>query len=333
MRTRRTAVVSALAAMSMLAVGACGATAEKKETSKSDGPVTDLRIMVPNTPGGGYDTTARTAAKVMEDAKIASGIQVFNLPGAGGTVGLQRTVNEKGNGKLAMQMGLGVVGAAYTSKSKATLSQTTPLAKMVEEAGAVVVPKNSPYKTINDLVTAWKNDPKNVAVGGGSSLGGPDHLLPMQLAKSVGIEPKKVNYIGYDGGGELLPAILGNKIAFGVSGFGEFLDQIEAGQVRVLAVTSEKPIEALKDAPTLKSSGIDMVFTNWRGIVAPPGISTADTKVWVDSLTAMHDSAEWKAELTKHGWTDAFMPGDEFATFLRDQDRAVADILAELGLA
>jgi putative tricarboxylic transport membrane protein len=231
-----------------------------------------------------------------------------------------------------MQMGLGVVGASYTSKSKATLTETTPLAKLIEEAGAIVVPKNSPYKSITDLVAAWKADPKGIAVGGGSSPGGPDHLLPMQLAKAVGIEPKQVNYVSYDGGGELLPALLGNKIAFGASGFGEFLDQVESGQVRVLAVTSEQPIEALKEAPTLKSAGIDLVFTNWRGIVAPPGISDADKQTWINVLSKMHDSAEWKAELTKHGWTDAFVTGDEFKTFLTEQDKAVADILAQLGL-
>ena len=180
-------------------------------SADSGKPATGLRIMVPNAPGGGYDTTARTAAKVMDDAKIATGVQVFNLPGAGGTVGLQRTVNEKGNGKLAMQMGLGVVGATYTSKSKATLTQTTPLAKLIEEAGAIVVPKNSPYKTIGDLVTAWKANPKGMAVGGGSSPGGPDHLLPMQLAQAVGINPKDVNFVSYDGGGELLPALLGEQ--------------------------------------------------------------------------------------------------------------------------
>jgi putative tricarboxylic transport membrane protein len=334
-RPRTSALVAVAAAAAMLAVSACGATADK-DTSGGDGtsdkPVAGLRLMVPNTAGGGYDTTARTAAKVMEDAKIATGVQVFNLPGAGGTVGLQRTVNEKGNGKLAMQMGLGVVGASYTSKSKATLTQTTPLAKLIEEAGAIVVPKNSPYKSITDLVAAWKANPKGVSVGGGSSPGGPDHLLPMQLAKAVGIDPKQVNYVSYDGGGELLPALLGSKIAFGASGFGEFLDQVESGQVRVLAVTSEKPIEALKDVPTLKSSGIDLVFTNWRGIVAPPEISDADRQTWVDALTKMHESAQWKAELTKHGWTDAFVTGDEFKTFLSDQDKAVADILAQLGL-
>jgi putative tricarboxylic transport membrane protein len=329
MKSRILAGVALLA----LVTTACGATAEKNGgTTSGNKPATGLRLMVPNTAGGGYDTTARVAAKVMEDAKIATGVQVFNLPGAGGTVGLQRTVNEKGNGKLAMQMGLGVVGATYTSKSKATLTQTTPLAKLIEEAGAIVVPKSSPYQSIQDLVTAWKANPKGLAVGGGSSAGGPDHLLPMQLAQAVGIDPKDVNFVSYDGGGELLPALLGSKIAFGASGFGEFLDQVQSGQVRVLAVTSEKPVEALKEVPTLKSAGIDLVFTNWRGIVAPPGISAEDKQVWIDALTKMHESQEWKAELTKHGWTDAFVTGDAFGTFLTDQDRAVADVLTKLGL-
>ncbi|TDC65888.1 tripartite tricarboxylate transporter substrate binding protein [Micromonospora sp. KC207] len=334
MATRRNILVTGVAAVTALALGACGATADSANGgSGGGGPATGLRIMVPNTPGGGYDTTARTAAKVMEDAKIATGLQVFNLPGAGGTVGLQRTVNEKDNGKLAMLMGLGVVGASYTSKSQATLTQTTPLAKLIEEAGAIVVPKDSPYRTIGDLVTAWKANPKGLAVGGGSSPGGPDHLLPMQLAKTVGIDPRQVNFVSYDGGGELLPALLGGKVAFGASGFGEFLDQVEAGQLRVLAVTSEAPVEALKDVPTLKASGIDLVFTNWRGIVAPPGISDADKQVWIDALTRMHESAQWKAELTKRGWTDAFVTGDAFATFLTEQDRSVADLLKQLGLA
>jgi putative tricarboxylic transport membrane protein len=330
MGVRFTAKLGALAATALLTLGACGATAEKKS---ENGNLTGLRIMVPNTPGGGYDTTARTAAKVMEDSKIATGIQVFNLPGAGGTVGLQRMVNEKGNGKLSMQMGLGVVGASYTAKSAAKLTQTTPLAKMIEEAGAIVVPKNSEYKDIKQLVEAWKKDPKKLAVGGGSSQGGPDHLLPMQLAKTVGIDPKTVNYIPYDGGGELLPALLGGKVAFGASGFGEFLDQVEAGELRVLAVTSEQPVDVLKDVPTLKSQGIDMTFTNWRGIVAPPEIKDADRQDWIDALTKMHDSQAWKDELAKRGWTDSFITGDAFKTFLTEQDQAVADILKQLGLA
>ncbi|HEX6359568.1 Bug family tripartite tricarboxylate transporter substrate binding protein [Actinophytocola sp.] len=335
MKLSRSALVGIVAAASMLAVSACGATASNGAdgAGSNGGPVSDLRIMVPNAPGSGYDTTARTAAQVLEDNDIASGVDVFNLAGAGGTVGLQRTINERGNGKLAMQMGLGVVGASYTQVSAGKLTETTPIAKLIEEPGAIVVPKDSPYQTIDDLVEAWKANPKGLAVGGGSSPGGPDHLLPMQLAKTVGIDPKQVSYVSYDGGGELLPAILGGKIAFGASGFGEFLDQIAAGQVRVLAVTSAERIDVLADAPTLKESDIDLVFTNWRGIVAPPEISDADKKVWIDVLTKMHDTQGWKDQLAKHGWTDAFVTGDEFATFLTAQDKTVADILADLGLA
>jgi len=337
MRARPSALLGVMAVTSALALSACGATAAKDSsgaTSAADAkPASGLQLMVPNSPGGGYDTTARVAAKVMETERITNSIQVFNLPGAGGTVGLQRTVNEKENGKLAMQMGLGVVGAAYTQKSKATLNDTTPIAKLIEEAGAIVVPKDSPYKDINELVAAWKKDPKKLAVGGGSSPGGPDHLLPMRLAKTVGIDPKDVSYVSYDGGGELLPALLGNKIAFGASGFGEFLDQVEAGDLRVLAVTSEEPVDALKDVPTLKSSGIDMVFTNWRGVVAPPGLSEEDKQVWINAFTKMHASQAWKDEMAKRGWTDAFETGDEFGTFLKEQDTEVATILKQLGLA
>jgi putative tricarboxylic transport membrane protein len=339
MRLHRIALGAVVVAT--LALTGCGATKDQAtgDSSATSGGVgaaakaTGLQYMVPNAPGGGYDTTARAAAQVMEKEGITNTVQVFNLPGAGGTVGLQRVVNEKGNGKLAMQMGLGVLGAAYTQKSKASLNDTTPIAKLIEEAGAIVVPKDSPYTDINQLVEAWKKDPKSLSVGGGSSPGGPDHLLPMQLAQAVGIDPKTVSYVSYDGGGELLPALLGNKIAFGASGFGEFLDQVEAGDVRVLAVTSPERVEALKDVPTLKEKGIDLEFANWRGVVAPPELSEKDKQVWIDAFTRMHDSAAWKAELKKRGWVDAFATGDEFGTFLKEQDTTVAQLLQTLGLA
>ena len=336
MRLHRIALGAVLAAT--IAISGCGATKDQETgdasaPAGSAAPATGLQYMVPNSPGGGYDTTARAAAQVMEKEGITGTVQVFNLPGAGGTVGLQRVVNEEGNGKLAMQMGLGVVGAAYTQKTDASLANTTPIAKLIEEAGAIVVPKDSPYQDINQLVEAWKADPKALAVGGGSSPGGPDHLLPMQLAQAVGIDPKTVSFVSYDGGGELLPALLGSKIAFGASGFGEFLDQVEAGDVRVLAVTSAERVDALKDVPTLKESGIDLEFTNWRGVVAPPGISEEDKAVWIDAFTAMHASEAWKAELEKRGWVDAFSTGDEFGTFLKEQDTEVAEILKTLGLA
>ena len=336
---RRLKLTAAMLASAALLVTGCGATATQDQGGSggsggaggSGQPLAGVRFMVPNTPGGGYDTTARAAAKVMDDVKVTRSMEVFNLAGAGGTVGLSRTVAEKGNGKLLMMMGLGVVGAQYTNQSTAKLDQTTPIAKLMEESGAIVVAKDSPYKTINDLVTAWKANPKSLAVGGGSSPGGPDHLLPMQLAQTVGIDPKDVNYVAYDGGGDLLPAVLGGKIAFGASGFSEFLDQVEAGEVRVLAISGPERVAAI-DAPTLKESGIDLEFTNWRGIVAPPEISEDDKAALVGAVAAMHASQEWKDVLTKNGWTDAYLPEAEFKTYLTEQTTDVEDVLTKLGL-
>ncbi|MET9428177.1 MULTISPECIES: tripartite tricarboxylate transporter substrate binding protein [unclassified Streptomyces] len=290
-----------------------------------------LRLMVPNTPGGGYDITARTAAKNAEDAGLTHNIEVFNLPGAGGTVGLTRLVGEHGNGKLAMSMGLGVVGAVHTNKTPATLADTTPIARLTEEQDIVVVGKDSPYKTIQDLLAAWRKNPGKLPVGGGSSPGGPDHLAPMLMAQAAGIAPKSVNYIPFDGGGELLASILGNKVAFGVSGVGEYLDQIKAGELRLLAVTGPKRVPGL-DAPTLREAGLDTEFTNWRGVVAPPGLSAAERDKLIGLVTALHDSPQWRDSLKKNGWDDAFLAGDEFGAFLDEQDRRVDSVLKELGL-
>ncbi|MFD9736924.1 Bug family tripartite tricarboxylate transporter substrate binding protein [Umezawaea sp. NPDC059074] len=298
----------------------------------ASGQLRALRVLVPNAPGGGYDITARTAAKAMEDADLLRNAEVFNLPGAGGTVGLGRTVAEKGNGKLVMSMGLGVVGSVYTNKAPSSLLDTTPVAKLIEEPDIVVVGKDSPYRTLDDLVTAWKADPGAVPVGGGSSPGGPDHLAPMLMAKAVGLEPRTVNYIPFDGGGELLASVLGGKVAFGVSGIGEYRDQIQAGTLRVLAVTSADRIPGV-DAPTLTEAGVDVKFSNWRGIVAPPGLSTEDRDRLVDLFTKLHATPQWKEALERNGWTDAFAPGEKFGDFLEEENTRVATVLKDLGLA
>src|SRR5690349_4683838 len=163
---RLTAAVAGLV-LTAAALSSCGVTNASSDSSADAGkPLSDLRIMVPNSAGGGYDITARTAAKVMEADDITKGTEVFNLEGAGGTVGLARTVNEKGNGSLTMLMGLGVVGASYTNKSEATLADTTPIVRLIEEYGAVMVPKDSPFQSIDDLVKAWKADPGKLSVGG-----------------------------------------------------------------------------------------------------------------------------------------------------------------------
>jgi putative tricarboxylic transport membrane protein len=334
MRTASLRKLTVGAVAAGLVLTGCGTTAEGGSASGSgdDGPISGLRVMVPNSPGSGYDTTARAWAQVLDDEKLADSVEVFNLEGAGGTVGLQRLVNEKGNDKLLMQMGLGVVGAQYSNKSEATLDQTTPIAELIEESEAIVVPADSPFQDINDLVTAWKADPGNTPVGGASNPGGPDHLTPMLLAQQTGVTPSDVNYVAYDGGGELLAGILGGDVTFAATGIGEVAESAAAGQVRILAVTTAEPVEGV-DAPTLQDEGIDLTFSNWRGIVAPPGLDADQTQAFVDAVTEMHDSDAWKQVLVDQGWTDAFSTGDEFSSFLDDESKRVQDVLSGLGLA
>lgn len=290
-----------------------------------------LRMLVPNAPGGGYDVTARSAAKAMEDAGISGPVEVFNLPGAGGTVGLGRTVNEAGNDRLVMSMGLGVVGSVYSNRSPATLADTTPIARLTEETEIVVVPADSPFRDIDQLLAAWKRDPSGMPVGGGSSPGGPDHLAPMLMAEGAGLDPTRVNYVSYDGGGELLASVLGGKVAFGVSGLGEFADQIESGDLRVLAVTAGQRVPGV-DAPTLRESGVDVQFTNWRGVVAPPGLSEQDRAELERAYAEMVRTPEWQQVLELNGWEDAYLPGREFGAFIQSENDRVERVLTRLGL-
>ena len=291
-----------------------------------------LQFMVPNTPGGGYDITARTAAKDAEDAKLNHNIEVFNLPGAGGTVGLSRLVNERGNGKLAMSMGLGVVGAVRTNDSPSTLADATPIARTVEEPDIVVVSKDSKYKTFEQLLADWKKKPDKLPVGGGSSAGGPDHLAPMLMARDAGIEPKSVNYVPFDGGGELLASVLGGKVAFGISGISEYRDQIKSGELRLLAVTGKKRIKGF-DAPTLKESGLDVETQNWRMVAGAPGISDADKTALVDAVGKMAESEPWKNIVSQKGWQNTFLAGADFETYLAGEIEKTGAVLKSLGIA
>lgn len=324
--------MAALAAATALAATGCGTGASGDEGGGgSGGGDGSVRVMVPNSPGGGYDTTARVAAKIMEDEGVVDSAQVYNLEGAGGTVGLSRIVQSKGDGDELMLMGLGVVGSVFTQQSEAKLSDTTPIARLISEPEIVVVPTDSKFKSLKDLNEAWKADPANFPVGGGSSPGGPDHLAPHLIAEEIGIEPTEVNYVSYDGGGPLLAALLGGEIKFGVSGIGEYKDQIEAGQLRVLAVTSAERVEGF-DAPTLMEQGVDLEFFNWRGLVAPPEISAEDEEKLIGLVEELHTTDAWKQAMKDNGWTDAYLTGDEFGEFIQSENDRVEKVLTTLGL-
>jgi putative tricarboxylic transport membrane protein len=295
----------------------------------------DLAMMIPNSPGGGYDQTGRAAVSAMEQEDITGGsFEVTNIIGAGGSVAMTRLMNAEGDANTMMTAGLGVVGSLYSFGLDYKLQDATPLAQLMEDQEGVVVPVDSPFKTMDDLATAWRKDPGGLVVGGGSSPGGPDHLFPMQLAKALDIDPKDVRYVTYDGGGPLTSALLGHKIQVGFSGLGEVGGQIEAGELRALAVSGDERLEgkSVKDVPTLTESDIDLVFTNWRGVFAPPGISEERRDQLIGYLVEMHETAEWQQTLQDNGWIDTFRTGDEFDAFLDEQDARVASTLKELDL-
>jgi putative tricarboxylic transport membrane protein len=329
-RTPLRMLVAALASLALALVSAgCGTTGGSESTDVAD---RQMRMIIPNSPGGGYDLTGRAAAKILEDEGLSGRFEISNIDGASGTVAMQRMLNEEGSNDLMLLMGLGIVGAVYTNQSEATPLKMTPLARLVEEQEAIVVPANSPFQTLDDFIEAWKRDPGGLVVGGGSSPGGPDHLFPMQLADKVGITPKDVKYIEYDGGGPLTTALLGEKIDVGMTGLGEFEGQIEDGTLRVLAVSGDERLEGV-DAPTLTESGIDFTFNNWRGVLAPPGITDEEKEQLVSVLSDMHDTEAWQQALEDNGWIDAFETGEEFETFLAEQDTRVEETLKALGLS
>ena len=325
----RTRFAASLAAAVVLLASGCGVTRGADDR--------DLAMWIPNSPGGGYDQTGRAAVGVMEAEDITGGtFEVTNILGAGGSVALSRLMGQEGDEHLLMTVGLGVVGSSYSFAQEFSLSDATPIAQLIEDQEAVLVPADSPFRTIDDFVEAWQADPGGIVVGGGSSPGGPDHLFPMQLAAALDIEPSQVQerYVPYDGGGPLTSALLGEKIDVGFSGLGEFEGQIEAGELRALAVSGEErlPGDVLGTVPTLVESGIDLVFTNWRGLVAPPGISEERQAELIAYVEEMHASEEWQEALVRNGWIDALITGDDFGEFLQEQDARVAQTLEEVGL-
>ncbi|WP_219465882.1 tripartite tricarboxylate transporter substrate binding protein [Nonomuraea rhizosphaerae] len=320
----RLRTVAALAALSLAALTGCGSG------SGSGTGTSALRIMAPAAPGGGWDQTSRTAEQAFKQADPKRKVEVFNVPGAGGTIGLAQLAGEKGNGNLLMTMGLVMVGAIEQNKSKVTLAETTPIAKLTEEYEIVVVPAASPYKSLADLVAAWKTDPAKISISGGSA-GGTDHIVAGLMAKAAGVDPKSVNYIAHSGGGEALNELLGNKVSAGISGIGEFAEHVKSGKLRALGVTSAQRVKEV-DAPTLKEAGLDVELANWRGFVAPAGLEEADKKALTDLVAKMHDSQAWKDAVAKNGWIDSFQTGQQFADYLNSEQTRVKGIIAELGV-
>lgn len=344
-RSKRLVVVGALPIV--LATGACGSTDGDAEPAAdaAEGsnavvyPTTTLHLMAPAAPGGGWDTTARTLQQTLRDADLVNGhsVEVYNVEGAAGTLGLAELVTQhEGDAHRLMVSGLVMVGGVVTNDSTVDLTQTTPIATLTAEAEVIIVPANSEYETLEQLVDDFKADPASVTWGGGSA-GGTDHILVALLAKAAGVDPAVIRdkYVAYSGGGEVKAGLLSGDLTAAVSGVSEFRDLVEAGEARALAVSSPTALDAGADEPTpsIVEAGYDVELMNWRGVVAPPNIGDAERAAIITLIDGLHSTSQWQGVLEQQGWDDFYVSGDEAATFFQDESTRITEVLTDIGLA
>jgi len=292
----------------------------------------NLNIFVPAAPGGGWDGLGRAIEAASKAAGLTNSIQIENVGGAGGMVGLPKFVNDKkGQGNTIMIGGSVMVGAGITNKSPVTIKDVIPIARLTEEAGAVVVPTSGKIKNWNDFTSALKANPKAVSVAGGSA-GGTDHQLLGLIIKALGGNAKDAAYVAFQGGGPANAAILGGQVSAGISGYSELEEHINSGKMKIIAVSGNTRIPGV-NAPTIKELGLNVVAANWRGIFAAPGVSTEQKGKIIDYITKLNTSEPWKKTLVERKWTNVFLIGDAFQKALNEDIKNTEGVLKELGLA
>jgi putative tricarboxylic transport membrane protein len=285
-----------------------------------------MKMMIPANPGGGWDSTGRALGKALQDSGAASAVSYENKGGAAGAIGLAQFVNaSKGDPNALMVMGAVMLGGLITGKPPVSLTQATPIARLTTEYNVFVLPAESPFKTMADVVAAMKKDPASVKWGGGSR-GATEHIAAAMIARAAGVDAAKINYVPFRGGGEATAAILGGNVTIGGSGYSEFAQYIDSGKMRAIAVTSATRLKGI-NVPTLKEQGIDVEIGNWRGVYGAPGITPEQRKALTDMVIKATKHASWAEALEKNKWTPAFMAGKEFEDFV---DREFASLRATM---
>src|SRR6266511_2332482 len=333
-------IVALVAAAALLATACGGGSAQPTPSGAATAsvakyPTKPIDIMAPAATGGGFDTTARLVARALTEEKLVSvNVTISNVAGAGGTVGMAQLLkNNKGDPSKLIVVGRVTIGSQVTGKTEAKVSQLTPIARLMAESEVIVTPKDSPYKSVKDIMDALKKDANSVKFAGGSA-GGIDHELAARLVKAAGGDVKTwKGYVPFAGGGEAAAAIIGGQVQVGISGYGEFKTHIDSGNMKALAVSADKPLSgaAASKIPTLKSAGVDIVLINWRLLAAPPNIKEADLKALQDIAKKVAATNAWKDFATKNDWFDNFTT-DGLPAYIAGEEKDLTTTLTDLGL-
>ena len=290
-----------------------------------------IKMMIPANPGGGWDTTGRALGKALQEAKVADSVVYDNKGGAAGALGLAQFINSSKNDPNAlMVMGAVMLGGIITGKPPVNLSQVTPIARLTSEYNVFVLPANSPMKTMADVVAQLKKDPGSVKWGGGSR-GSTEHIAAAMIAREVGVDPSRINYVAFRGGGEATAAVLGGNVTVGGSGYSEFAEYINTGKMKAIAVTSATRLKGIS-VPTLKEQGIDVEIGNWRGVYGAQGITAPQRKALTDMVMAAIKTRSWAESLERNNWTPAVLTGAAFDKFVDDEFASLRATMVKSGM-
>jgi putative tricarboxylic transport membrane protein len=306
------------------------AAAQDDTSTPGRRPLRNLTIVAPAAPGGGWDQLAREMQREIERQRLAAGVQVENVPGAAGTIGLAQLINgRRGDGEALLVNGLVMLGAILWNQSPVSLTQVTPIARLTGEYEIVAVPANSPHRDMGSLVAALRANPAAVSWGGGSA-GGTDHILAGLIVAAAGLDPRRTNYIAFSGGGEAVTALIGGQVTAGISGYSEFAQHIESGRLRAIAISAPRGAASDLEVPSLVEQGLDVELANWRAVVAPPGLTEGQREALTAAVERMAHSESWRETLSRLGWTDSYLAGPAFERFLDAERIRIGRIVARL---
>lgn len=312
------------------AVGVAGMISASGISSAAD--VDKLHFLIPGGAGGGWDGTARGTGEALTKSGIVGTASYENMSGGGGGKAIGYLIeNAKSNEGTLMVNSTPIVIRSLVGRFPHNFRDLTMIAGTIGDYAAFVVSKDSPIKSFKDLVAAYKTNPKDVAIGGGSVPGGMDHIVVAMAMQAAGEDPTKVKYIPYDAGGKAMAALLSGEIKALSTGFSEAVGMDKAGEARIIAVTSTARVDAAPNAMTLKEQGIDAEFVNWRGFFGAPGLPADKVAAYRGAIAKMYDTPEWEAVRARNGWVNIHNPGDKFTAFLENQETVIKDLMKQLG--
>ena len=319
--TRRTIIAAAAAS----AIFSAPVKAAEKD-------VDAIHFLIPGGAGGGWDGTARGTGEALTGSGLIGSATFENMSGGGGGKAIAYMIeNSASNHGTLMVNSTPIVIRSLTGVFPQSFRDLTMVAGTIGDYAAMVVGKDSPINSMADLMAAYKASPNKVAIGGGSVPGGMDHIVAAMIMEAGGADAKQVKYLPYDAGGKAMAALLSGEISALSTGFSEAVALAQAGEVKIIGVTSDARIDASPDTKTMKEQGIDMSFVNWRGFFAAPGLPADKLAGYQKAITAMYDTPEWEKVRAANGWVNIHNNGEDFTKFLEAQEKVIGDLMRKLG--